>query len=615
MKLVFDLEANGLLPEATKVWCGAVKDLTDEATISYGPDNIHDLLAVFDNATALIGHNIIGYDLPLLEKLYGWKPSDKCEIIDTWVMSQLLYPDLPRHHLTTGRKGPHSIENYGNMFGRKKPEHEDWSQFSEEMLFRCEEDVEIGYLTFNHLNRKGDVFNRKSKWYLPYRYDANFVRELTKQSANGILVSQERAQDLLNKINTRIDEIDSVTEPGLPNTLVVEEIKVKGEYKYNANPFVGSGALHANTRKWCEKVGVDTGCIAGPFTRVKFERLSLGSVEQVKGLLLDSGWKPQSWNMKEDPVTGRMTRTSPKISQEEEFIGVSGDFGKLIAERMILVHRRSQLEGLLEKVRPDGRIGASITGFTPTARARHSVVVNLPGGDVLMGKEMREIFIAGKGRKLVGCDAASCQLRNLCHHMKDDKFTDAVINGKTEDGTDMHSVNMRAAGLPSRTAAKRFIYGFLFGAGDGKVGSIIGKGAAEGKKIKERYLNSLPKLKNLIEGLKNQFRVFKYIHGLDGREVYPRNPHEVLCYQLQSDEAIIMKLATLYVTKWIREEKLDAKLVWHIHDEYGFDCSEKDAPRVAELSAKAITKAGSYLKMIVPMAGDAKIGDSWWEVH
>lgn len=615
MKLVFDLEANGWVQTATQVWCGCVRRVDTEQVWSFTPDTIEDLLSLLSKADALIGHNIIGYDLPLLKRLYGWEPPEHCQVIDTWILSQMLYPDQQRHPKTSGKKGPHSLENYGNIFGVPKPEHEEWDKFSPEMLHRCSEDVHITYLTFHYLNRKADVFNKGSKWYRPYRFDAAFFKELVLQADNGILISQEKSQGLLKRLTDRINEIDTLCEPELPYLLVVDEQKVKGEYKYNAHPFTGSGALHANTRKWCENTGVDTGSIGGPFTRVHFEKVNLGSGDQVKELLLASGWIPKEWNTKEDPVTGKITRTSPKISQDEEFEGVTGDLGKLVAERMICVHRKSQLEGILSNVRPDGRISAVVTGFTPTARARHAVVVNLPGGSVPYGPEFRDIFVCAPGRKLVGCDAASCQLRNLCNWMGDAQFTHSVISGKQSEGTDVHTVNMKAAGLPDRTAAKRFIYGFLFGAGDGKVGAIIGKGAAEGKKIKEKYLANLPLLKQLIDRLKQKFKIFKYIDGIDGREIYPRSNHEVLCYQLQSDEAIIMKIATLYVMKWIRERKLDAFLVWHMHDEYGFDCAEQDAQEVAELAAKAITKAGELLKMKVPMAGDAKIGNSWWEVH
>ena len=146
-------------------------------------------------------------------------------------------------------------------------------------------------------------------------------------------------------------------------------------------------------------------------------------------------------------------------------------------------------------------------------------------------------------------------------------------------------------------------------------GAIIGRGAEAGKAIKATYLGNMPLLKQLIDRLVGQFRYRKFIDGLDGREIYPRSNHQTLCYQLQSDEAIIMKVATLYVTRWIREAGLDSRMVWHMHDEFGFETREDHAEEVARLAALSIQKAGEYLKLRVPMKGDAKIGRSWYEVH
>jgi len=140
MRLVFDLEANGLYDDkinkdgsvstaATTIWCKYYGD-----TLSVGLDELM-------KANELIGHNIIDYDLRLIKKLYpSFKP--KALILDTLILSQLLNPD---------RKGGHSLGQYGEELGIKKPEHEDWSKFSPEMLHRCTEDVEINHKVYDKL--------------------------------------------------------------------------------------------------------------------------------------------------------------------------------------------------------------------------------------------------------------------------------------------------------------------------------------------------------------------------------------------------------------------------------------------------------------------------------
>lgn len=147
MRLVFDLEANGLYDDkpdckaADTIWCIVTKDTNNNILkFSTESDNIEVGIAFLEQADVLIGHNIIDYDLRLLKKIYT-NFSPKGKIFDTMILSQLLNPD---------RKG-HSLDSYGKQFNRYKPEHTDWSAFSPEMLHRCQEDVEINHLTYDFL--------------------------------------------------------------------------------------------------------------------------------------------------------------------------------------------------------------------------------------------------------------------------------------------------------------------------------------------------------------------------------------------------------------------------------------------------------------------------------
>lgn len=142
MKLVFDMECDGLRDDATQVWCIVAKDISTNTVIKSTGKNLQKIFDLFLESDFLIGHNIISYDLPLLKKFYNFTPREDQKIIDTLVLSRLLNPD---------RDGGHSIEAWGNKLGRSKPEHEDWSQYSEEMLHRCTEDVEINHLVYNEL--------------------------------------------------------------------------------------------------------------------------------------------------------------------------------------------------------------------------------------------------------------------------------------------------------------------------------------------------------------------------------------------------------------------------------------------------------------------------------
>ena len=144
MRLIFDLEADGLYEHADTIWCIVTKDIDTGEVSKWASDLSCDItiaLCHLEEANELIGHNIIDYDLRLIKKLY---PSFKLKglILDTMILSQLLNPD---------RKGGHSLAQYGEELGIKKPEHEDWSKFSPEMLHRCEQDVEINHKVYEQL--------------------------------------------------------------------------------------------------------------------------------------------------------------------------------------------------------------------------------------------------------------------------------------------------------------------------------------------------------------------------------------------------------------------------------------------------------------------------------
>lgn len=150
-KYVFDLEANGLLEEADTIWCGVFKNIeTQDITCIHGDDIAQKIEETVSNAEVLVGQNIIDYDLPLMEKVLGIKYEG--EIYDTFLMSMMLCPDRKKH--PDCKKGPHSLENWGCIFGRHKPEHEDWSKYSDEMLHRCQEDTEITYLVWKQLSEE-----------------------------------------------------------------------------------------------------------------------------------------------------------------------------------------------------------------------------------------------------------------------------------------------------------------------------------------------------------------------------------------------------------------------------------------------------------------------------
>jgi DNA polymerase I-like protein with 3'-5' exonuclease and polymerase domains len=290
---------------------------------------------------------------------------------------------------------------------------------------------------------------------------------------------------------------------------------------------------------------------------------------------------------------------------------------KLIAEYLMLQKRVAQIESWLEAVKDDGRVhGKVITNGAVTGRMTHSSpnMAQIPNAGSIYGHECRECWTVEEGNVLVGCDASGLELRMLAHYMKDEGYVRTVTEGSSKDGTDVHTVNQRAAGLATRDNAKTFIYAFLYGAGDAKIGSIVGGSAKDGTKLKAKFLAQTPSLARLLERVKRTAATGA-VPGLDGRRIWVRSEHAALNSLLQGAGAIVMKKALCLFHDKIKENRWKVKLVANVHDEFQFECP----PDIAELAGKAarmsIIEAGQHYKLRCPLDGEYKIGRSWKETH
>lgn len=622
---LFDLEANGLLQEATHVHCGVVKIKGGESR-KFRPNQIKDLLSYLETFDVLIAHNGIGYDFPLLKKLYGWVFKGK--VVDTLIMSRLLDPKrLVPFNCPNKKAGPHSIESWGWRVGRGKPEHNDWENFSEDMLHRCSEDVEILELVYDALLRE----SKGGKWRNAFLLSFELFTRLQQQEEYGWLVDQEHMHKCVRQLTKWIERIDRVIIPRLPKVIEIEETKKDGEYNYVRKPFLKSGEYAKTSIDFCNNNGwsVDSHPIVGCFSRVSFRPTNLDSGEETKDFLLSLGWEPLEWNTDDEG-----NRTSPKLSKDDPFEGIEGKLGKLVARRVQCRQRRSIVEGLQRLVRPDGRIASVVNMLAVTGRATHRNIVNIPKAGSFFGKQMRQIFTSSPGMVLVGTDSAGNQLRQLAARMNNEKYIHAMVAGKKEDGTDPHTLTKVAGDLESRDIAKNVIYCLLFGGGDVKLAKTAKKPAGSGAELRDKLYRGLDGLGDLMEGLQKEWRStakqrynakfnkMEYyngtITGLDGRPIKVVSEHQLLVYLLQSDEAIHMSKAYCLLA-----ERLSQKYVWGVdygvvcfyHDEYTIECKESIAEDVKKISEDCIRDAGIFYNIKCPHAGEGAIGKNWFSIH
>ena len=633
-----DLEADGFLDTATIVWCGVFKNLDTGEVVRFHIGDSHDnyMDAMFrwlnGNVDVLIMHNGVGYDWPLLRRLYRYE--FKGRKVDTLLMSRLQRPNRKSPSNCPNKAGPHSIEAWGYRLGRKKPEHNDWSKFSEEMLHRCEEDVEIQHLLFKALLEEG----KGQKWRNAHLMTFKLFERLQMSEEYGWLVDQEHMHNCIRMLDRWMERIDKAVMPHLPVIVEIDEIKKNGEYTYVSKPFKKDGSFSRQVIAWRDdpsavdnRIGDnDSGVIVGPFSRIKFRKVSLDSNLETKNFLLSEGWEPKEWNYNEAG-----NKTSPKLSKDDPFDGVNKGVGKLVVKRVQCRHRWSTINGLIALIREDGRISSVVSGIATTGRAKHSGIVNIPRTTSFFGKQMRRIFISKPGWVLVGTDSDACQVRMLAARMGEETFTNAVLHGKKAEGTDIHSVVMKAAELKNRDDGKKLFFTVVFGAGDPKTGKVLGGGAKEGAEAKGKLFNKMPGLPRLISKLIAEWRNNSkkrfipkwgniqwydgWVEGLDGRPIFVGSEHAVLVYVIQADEAIMMSLAYLKFHQWMEKHEYkwieDYGTVCWYHDEWTVECRPEIAKHVGELAEQSIAWAGKYLNIQCPHKGNATIGKNWAEAH
>lgn len=631
---VFDIEANGFLEHVTQVHCAVFRNLKGAITATFVPEGWHaiegarplselpDYMATCD---VLIGHNIIQYDFPVIRKVLGFKYKGKK--VDTLLMSRLLNPKrtLPLH-ATDRKAGPHSLYAWGVRVGVDKPDHEDWSTFSTAMLHRCSEDVAINVKVYHALMKEAEGKN----WMPAFKMTFRLFECLQKQEEYGWKVNREYMEFCIRLLDRTIGRIDKILSPALPMVMEVLETKAKGEFNYVKKPFLKSGEYNQHVIRYFGESSdtIRHRCVAGPFSRIQFRQVDLNSNDETKDYLLALGWEPYEWNTNDDGE-----RTSPKLSKDDPYEGISGVLGRLIARRVQCRQRRSIISGLLTLIREDGAISSVVNSLTDTSRATHRNIVNIPKAGSFFGKQMRKMFVAREGKVLVSTDSDSCQLRMLGGRMGDPAYIEAIVTGDKSKGTDLHSLTKKIVDLESRDLAKSVIYCLLFGGGDTKLGNTAKK-PGQGAEIREKLYKGFDGLGEHMEELLKHWRSTAkkrfnhkwnkmeyydgFIVGIDGRPVKVPFEHQLLVYELQSDEAIMLSAAYIKTfseleKRWPWGEKWG--IVCFYHDEFTVECDPDIAEEVKRISEESIVWAGEYFKIKCPHKGDGKIGKSWYEVH
>lgn len=629
---VFDIEANSLTPDT--IHCMVFSSLDKKEVNKFEPHQMAEATAFLDTVDVLIGHNILTYDLPAIKKVLGYEYKGKK--VDTLIMSRLQQPNRQPPPNARGdakaMRSPHGLGCWGYRVGRGKPEHEDWDNYSPEMLHRCTEDVMINVDVYHALMAEG----KGTPWRDAHLMTFELFENLQRQEEVGWRLDIPHVQKALHMIEHWTRRIDKMLEPTLPYITKCLEKKVKGsdELHYVKRVFLKSGKYDASVIK---HFGDDAHLVAAPFSRVEIRKIKLGSDQEVKDFLLTQGWIPDAWNTDDEG-----NKTSPKLNKDTTFDGVSGAGGKLIVLRSRINDRAAIMRGYLNNVRPDGRLASIVTALADTRRMKHAQIVNVPNADALLGPMMRKCFIARDGYKLVGCDAAGCQDRMLASRANDPELTKILLEGDKEKGTDAHTLVMKRVNKIcdkykvkhiKRGAGKNIGFGWKFGAGNPKLGRMIHSTKEAGEEIREALRELFPAQARVMDELTAEWRKNAkrrlnrwgkteyyggWIHSIDGAKLFIESEHAVLVYTLQCDEAIFMSKAYNLANKYLAEKYKwwdDFCIVNFNHDEFTTECRAEIAEDVAQIVLKAYSDASDFFNFNVPQVGDASIGDNWYDIH
>jgi len=596
--LIVDIETDDLLHKLSRIWLICIKDKDTGELISYvdrpGYPSISEAAERIRKADLIIGHNFLGFDIHAINRFYPGTV-DRKKVIDTLALARLFDPEADDGH---------SLEVWGKRLGKHKGDFKDFSKFSKEMDEYCRNDVEVCSLIYDKLKQNIDAWDQRC-----IRLELDVFYIIGLQMMNGFGFDVPKAQSLLAD-------------------LMQEQANVEVELQKAFPPFI---------KKWEETIipkrdNKARGYKAGvPFVKQKSETVVFnpGSRQMIADRLIEKyEWKPKVFTPTGQPQIDESILKNLDFS-EAALLAKYLKLDKMIGMLDAPIKKDGSGGGWLKHER-NGRIyGYVNSNGAVTGRMTHSKP-NVAQAD--KDKRMRSLYIPRPGWKLVGCDAEGLELRMLGHYLAawdKGEYAKAVVEGKKDDETDVHSKTRKSVGLWLRDSAKTLIYAIIYGAGDSKVGSIVvedsqkaekkrpeGTFISLGKGIKKRIERGIKGFKNLKDAVYKKAQSAGFLKGLDGRKIYVRSTHSALNTLLQGGGACVMKVALVHFhEKHESECGIYFNYCANVHDEVQLESVEDRAEHYGKSFADSIVEAGKILELRCPMAGKYDIGDNWSQTH
>lgn len=656
-RLIIDLETDGLLQQCTKIHCASVvfaDNSYSELFIDDGNGRIGQFLDLIDDPQVeLIGHNIYNFDLKVIEKLHGWKSYKNQKITDTFLLAQVLFPDIEKddYNNTHGAEGKvfskrdygsHSLKAWGQRCHMFKGEYfGGFEKYNDELGKYCIQDTYTTKALHEFLLKK-----------LPEKLTSDVTMEientiapiLARQQAHGVLFDRQKAERFYSLLEGNLFELRSTLQQVFkPKFISLGEVMPK---RSNKTQGIVEGRL---------------------YTKIKLEEFNPNSrTHVVKRLINEYNWNPEEFTEKGNVrMDEEIIDALPykEMKPLKEYLQTRSLMGKLMTSRQAWIKQVDEDGRIRGAIKQNGAITGRMTHHSPN-------LAQIPSEKKLYGKECRELFIVPKGKVMIGCDADSLEMRIMAGYLNkldNGQMIQSVIHGNKEQGTDPHTLNMIAFGIADRDCSKTLFYAMTYGAKNAKLGKTLldygidlnqyvphfkknvenmikwveeknieakakGKEPMErtrnywecwvaGKELFKKFGDEMPALNLLKEKIKELVEKNGYLKGLDGRKLFCRSEHGQLNTLCQAAGAIVMKKALQIADEDLQLEGLvpgkDYEFILNIHDEFQLEVTDNSdiIAKVKEILSKAIKKSGEFFKFPCPLSGNVQVGKDWGECH
>ena len=615
MTTVFDIETDGLLDELTKIH--VLSYMGTDGELHHTHDYNH-MRTFFKTADVLVGHNIVRFDIPAVERVLGIKVNAR--LIDTLALSWYLHHDRMKH----------GLEGYGVDYGVPKPVIKDWDTLRpQEYAHRCGEDVKINSRLWRDLNMKLDKLYKDAEAdkdrlidYLTFKLDCAKEQETLRWK-----LDVDKAQAAYDEImSLKVEKVEQLADAMPKRTLTRVASRPKVMHKKD-------GSLSSHGEKWidlCKEY-------KQPETTMQFvvktgeERGNPNSNDQVKDWLYSLGWKPRTYKFLRDKATGderqiEQVRKNGELCSSVKELAEVDKAVDLLDGLTVLTHRAGILKSFLE-CHKDGWLEASIAGLTNTFRFKHyRPLVNLPGVDKPYGDVIRGCLTCPDGYILSGADMTSLEDTTKRHYMKPldpdyveqmshegfDPHLDLALHAGviTQDDIDKHNSGERSL-KALRKNYKVVNYSATYGVGAPKLARETGMSKSEAKKLLEAFWS-----RNwAIEKVASSLRVRELFNGM-----WLKNPVSGFWYSLRSDKdrfsTLNQSTGVYCFDTWVKECRgMGLETIGQFHDEIIVLTKEGDEDKAENIMQMSINNVNHEINLNVPLGTDVQFGKTYADIH